>query len=319
MFFEDIKAFIAVAENKSFSRAANYLGVAQSALSKRVQRLEDQIGVSLLHRHARGVTLSQHGYALLNKARRLVLEIQMLEKNLIEVEDLVSGTVSIALPQRTAGFLVPKIIKQCSKKYPKIKIEIMEGNTSDVHSWIMKECVDIAITYSGDEIRQSNQQKVFEEPLYLFVTPFFIKNFFEDYPSSIRLSDLEKIPLILPKRPNPIRILVDKIVVARNLKLNIVYEIDGFSSICGMVRDEFGGTIFGMNSTWNSLVKDGDFLAIPFTSPSMKWMMYLVRSRAGIDSMATTKVYDLVFDELKNLIDEGVWPYARLTMNDGVR
>ena len=81
MLFEDLNAFVVVAQLRSFSRAAAKLRIAQSSLSKRVQRLEHRFGAALLARHGRGVALTQAGEILLLRAERLIHELDALERD----------------------------------------------------------------------------------------------------------------------------------------------------------------------------------------------------------------------------------------------
>lgn len=310
MIFEDIKAFVAVAEQHSFSQAANYLCVAQSALSKRVQRLEARIGTPLLERHARGVTLSDYGHAFLPKARQLVEALEHLEKDLTSTDLSPAGEVTLALPQRTAGFVVPRVIARCAHAFPRIKIHVLEGTPSNVHGWTMRGEADIAITYSCDAINARNFQPILTEPLFLFLTTALARQYFAGIPDEIRISDLEKVDLILPRRPNPIRVLVDKLAVNHNLKVHIGFECDGTSALRGMLEHGMGATIFGLNSTWSYLVEKGELLALPFASPLVNWKMYLVRNRSDMDSLAINKVYQVVHEELAQLLAAGAWPHA---------
>ena len=140
-----------------------------------------------------------------------------------------------------------------------------------------------------------------------------MSKYYDFFPEVMKIIDLEKFPFILPKKPSPVRSLLEKIVLNRNLKLNIEYEMDGVSSIRGMVQNHLGATIFGVSSTWHHLVETGELLAIPFSSPSVKWKMYLIRNKKEMDSMAVTKVHELIRQELNTMLDEGVWPYGKKT------
>jgi LysR family nitrogen assimilation transcriptional regulator len=100
--FEDLHAFVIVARHGSFTQAAAHLCVAQSALSKRVQRLEQRMGSALFERRARGLTLTDAGHAFLAQAERLVDELAGLERNLSSLVRMPAGEVRVALPQRTA-------------------------------------------------------------------------------------------------------------------------------------------------------------------------------------------------------------------------
>lgn len=96
-----------MARHGSFSQAALDLCIAQSALSKRVQRLEHRMGAKLFERRARGVALTPAGQAFLVRAQRLVSEMDDLERDLSSFVQTPSGPVRIALPRHTSGLLAP--------------------------------------------------------------------------------------------------------------------------------------------------------------------------------------------------------------------
>ena len=82
LIFDDIRAFVAVAQCGNISDAAAALCIAQPALSKRVKRLEQRIGVVLMERHARGIVLTQAGHSLFARAQRVVTEVADIERSL---------------------------------------------------------------------------------------------------------------------------------------------------------------------------------------------------------------------------------------------
>jgi len=126
--------------------------VAQSALSKRVQRLEQSVGSALLERRARGVMLTDAGHAFLARAERLVDDLADLSRNLSSVVHMPAGEVRIALPQRTAGLLAPPVIERCLRELPLVNLHVLEGTASNVHGWVMRGEAD------PQEIKESSER-----------------------------------------------------------------------------------------------------------------------------------------------------------------
>ena len=124
MVFEDLRAFVTVARLGSFARAAADLCIAQSALSKRVQRLEHRMGAPLLERHARGVALTEAGHAFLARAQRVVDDVGDMERNLSTFARTPSGQVRVALPQRTAGLVGPPLIERVRQELPLVDLQV---------------------------------------------------------------------------------------------------------------------------------------------------------------------------------------------------
>src|SRR4030095_4424632 len=122
----DLKAFVTVAELGSFVRTAEALNLSQPALSRRIQKLEESLGAPLLERSTRHVKLTMVGRELLPKVRRFLDE---LEASVLGISDLGSrsaGLVSIAAVPTAVFYFLPQAIARFSKKYPRIRIRILD-------------------------------------------------------------------------------------------------------------------------------------------------------------------------------------------------
>lgn len=312
MVFEDLKAFVVVARRGSFAHAAAELCIAQSALSKRVQRLEHRMGTALLERRARGVAPTEAGQAFLVRAQRLVDEVADMERNLSSFAQTPSGEVRIALPQRTCGLLAPPVIERCRRELPLVSLQVLEGTPSNVHGWLMRGETDVAMTYNPDIGAGFSVQPFLVEPLYLFASAeAAIAQFGGAVPHACSLSDLASLPLILPCKPSIVRVLVDRLCAGHGLRPNVIYETDGTATTRGMVERGMGATIFSMSTSWSYSVEAGQLVAVPFASPLMNWKLYLVRARREVSAVAINPVSRIVEQELERLLDRGAWPNAR--------
>lgn len=310
--FEDLKTFVAVARNGSFARAAADLCVAQSALSKRVRRLETRLGTALLERRARGVVLTAVGQAFLGRAQRLVDELLDLERNLSSFVELPTGKVCIALPQRTCGLLAPPVIERCRRELPLVDVQVLEGTNANVHGWLMRGEADLAMTYNADLGAGFSVEPFLVEPLYLFASADAVEaQFGRPVPECCALADLATLPLILPRKPDVVRVLIDRLAAGQSLRPNIIYETDGINVIYGLVKRGMGVTVFSRSTTWSEAVESERIVAIPFASPLVNWKMYLVRARKNSGVAAIDRVNEIVKQELELLLDNGSWPNAR--------
>jgi LysR family nitrogen assimilation transcriptional regulator len=310
--FEDLRAFVVVSRNGSFAQAAAELCVAQSALSKRVQRLERRMGTALFDRHARGVVLTLAGHTFLVRAQRLVDEVGEIERDLSSFAQTPAGAVRLALPQRTSGLLAPPVVERCRTELPLVQLEVLEGTPSNVHGWLMRGEADIAMTYHADLGSGYTVRPCFLEPLLLFVSPRMIAQFFGGaVPKACTIADLAAVPLILPHKPHPIRVLVDRLTARSGLRPNITYETDGATTVRSLVERGLGATLFSPGSSWSYAVETGHLIAVPFTSPLVNWKMYLASSLREAGALAVTRVLEIVQQELDGLIDRGAWPTAR--------
>ncbi len=122
--FGQVRAFIAVAETLSFTRAAAQLGVSPSALSQMVRALEDRIGTRLLNRTTRSVSLTEAGDALLGRARPAALELDAALQQAGHEPDQPAGPVRIHCFRRAASLFLAPMLQAFAAAYPHVVLDI---------------------------------------------------------------------------------------------------------------------------------------------------------------------------------------------------
>ncbi len=127
-----LRAFLAVARRGSFSRAAEDIGVSQSALSLSVRHLENELGLKLLDRTTRQVTLTNIGETLVATSSRLIDELDVTLRELRDIGQQRRGRVVMACVPSVARGLMPKCVEYCSEKWPSISLSINDIAASEV-------------------------------------------------------------------------------------------------------------------------------------------------------------------------------------------
>lgn len=311
MIFEDLSAFVAVAKLRSFSKAAAQLRIAQSSLSKRVQRLEHKFGVDLLTRHGRGVALTEAGAILIRRGERLIEELEAVERDVCSQMAVPTGEVRIALPPATGHFLAPLIIEQCKSNFPMIRPLIREGTAADIHGWLSADDVDIALMYNPECGPEFEIEPFLSEPLFLIAPAVDAKTGEAiAYQKSYSIKDLADLPLCMPRRPHSIRVLVERLCAKHGVKPRIEHEIDGINSSKGLVEKGMGVTIFGYAGLKEE-IDSGRLRAIPFSTPLMNWKLCIAYPRRDDARSAILNVKTIIEQELDRLLKEGFWQGAR--------
>jgi DNA-binding transcriptional LysR family regulator len=147
----DLRAFLAVADLGSFSAASGALHLSQSALSRRVDKLEDALGVALFTRTTRKVELTTVGRAFVHRARSVLNE---LEGSLLGIQDLaerLSGEVTLACVPSAVGHFLPSVFDEYHQRYPRIRIRVLDENSSDVLLAVTRGDADFGVTYIGTQ------------------------------------------------------------------------------------------------------------------------------------------------------------------------
>lgn len=312
MLFEDIQAFVSVVRAGSFSKAALDLCVAQSALSRRVRRLESRMGATLLERHARGVIATESGRVFLTKAEKLVDDLNEMERDLSSFAQEPIGTVRVALPPRTSGLLGPLMLARTFAELPKVHLEILEGSPAVIHGWLSRGETDIALAYNDEVGPSYDVTPILSEPLHLFCKYSLLHTVFAgEIPQKLSIQDLCQVPLILPRRPNILRVLVDRLCALNNLRPHVIFETEGSFTTRGMIEHGLGATVFSMStSAWNYIAQEGQVMAVPFKSPLVCWNLFLVKARETKNLIALNRIETIINQEIDGLMKAGAWAYA---------
>lgn len=135
-------AFVKTVEYGSFTKAAEVLSYSQSGISRMINDLEKEWGVSILERGRAGVRLTSDGLKLLPFAQNVCNEYQKLQAQVDELNGLQSGLIRIGTFSSVATHWLPNIIKEFQKDYPNIDYELLLGDYTEIENWILKGRVD---------------------------------------------------------------------------------------------------------------------------------------------------------------------------------
>jgi len=155
--FDELNAFFAVVEASGFSAAARRIGESQSAISKAVNALEKRLGVALLHRSTRKVTLTDLGRLYYDRMRPLVDEIQVADSELTSTTLEVSGLIRIAAPSTFGRLHVLPLIPGLLARHPGLRIDMV---LSDAVRDMVEDRIDLAIRVSPAEDPDSVVRRV---------------------------------------------------------------------------------------------------------------------------------------------------------------
>jgi DNA-binding transcriptional LysR family regulator len=147
---DDLRAFIAVAQSGSFVPAAEELGVTQSALSRRLKKLEEAVGARLLDRTTRRLEVSRVGETFLPEALRVVEEF---EQSILDLGNLVqarTGTTAIATNMTIAETVLSEIISRFREKAPNVRVRIRESSSPMARDRVLTQEAEIAIAQFGE-------------------------------------------------------------------------------------------------------------------------------------------------------------------------
>ena len=251
--------FNQLAKTGNFTKAADQLGIAQSALSTSIKKLEHQLGLKLVNRTERKMSLTAEGQVLLRHAKIILEDVEQAEKELQELKGLSSGVINFGAPAMLASYFLPDALEQFKKSYPGIQINIQEAGTATLAQMLVNGELDLALIRGDREHEQIRQTLLAQDQIAACVPvghPFASRE-------SITLDEFCNQPLVLFKNGYFLRETVNGYCQQHKLKPNIQFETNLPELLKSMVRRQIGiGTCLPI------LVADEPLLkAIPFNPP----------------------------------------------------
>ncbi len=238
-----LRYFVKIVEAGSFSRAAATIHVAQPALSQQIAELEEQLGLSLLHRSARGVRPTAAGEVLYREASSILRQMEQLPGIVRSSGGEIEGSVRLGMASTLAAALAGLFIDSCKTALPKVTLKFAVADSESLKARIDANTLDLALVFEDELVAKFARVPLFRQRLYLVLrTPLAGKA------ASISLREIGKLPLILPGAPNVTRVLLDRAFAAEGIAPNIAAEADVLSSILSAVRTGIGDTIIPKGS-----------------------------------------------------------------------
>lgn len=274
-----------VAEAGSFSKAAAILGIAQPALSRQIRVLEDELNQTLLIRDGRGVRLSEAGVCLVDHATRIFREVEQATQALDELRGAPVGSIAIGMPSTLAKLLIVPLVTEFRRQFPRATIRVIEGLSTYLKEFLTAGRIDAALLYDMTSCAAFDVHPIMTEQLFLISPKGEAAG-----RKSVSLDALSDLPLVLPTKPNAIRMLVERHLVAGGKSPNTVFEIDAIAPALELVGAGHGHTILSENSLVAWKPTSGSLVATPLR-PALKTELSLVLStRGALTSLQTAAV-----------------------------
>lgn len=213
-----------VARLRSFSRAAEALNVAQSALSRHVQALEAEFGAQLLFRTTRGVELTEAGSILLERGEALLEHAEDIKSAVQVRSDLPSGTVTVGLPPSLAAIFASRIIEECSRIHPDVTVKIIEGLGRFLEEWLRLGKLDVAILTDLGDTEAFRIARIAREEMVLVAAP----STWPHGPTTLTLAEAAALDLTIT---HGFRTVVDRLILPTGLVMHYAEEFDSIPLI----------------------------------------------------------------------------------------
>lgn len=309
MDLRQLRYFLAIVEEGSFTRAAQRVNVAQPALSLHVRNMEEALGTPLLLRAPQGVSATEAGELLARRARSLLMDLERTEEEVRSLGREPMGTVRLGLPGTISGILSVPLIARCRDRYPKIKIVIAEAMSGFVREWLLDGGVDLAVLYA--ELRETGvrSEPLLDEELVMLAPPG------KAGAQLTPLGKLADIPLILPSGAHGLRAMIEDKLRSEDISVAPEIEVDSYGNIKRLVEQGYGCSVLPFHAVAREAA-ESRLSVSRFSAPGLWRRTYLAHATARPMTRAASAVSDILTTVAGELISEGTWAGARPIMAD---
>lgn len=230
--FESIRAFAVVAEMGSFQDAAQVLNISAPALTRRIQKLEAGLGVELLKRTTRQVSVTLPGSEFLPKARKLLEDFDASLSSIKDPADRRASRVVVACIPTAAYYFLPKAIARFNAQFPQVRVRILEEDASSVANRVSHQEADFGITFLGGRDADFEFHDIHEDPYVLACR--------HDHPlakrNQIAWRELAPYRFVTANRLSGNRLVIDKALQKYGWQPNWFYEVQHLPTSLGLVE-----------------------------------------------------------------------------------
>ncbi len=259
MDLRQLRVFVEIVRQGSFTLAAEQLHIAQPAVSMTIRKLEEELDLTLLNRQERRVTMTAEGESLLRHAERILDNLASAETEMAEFRGLTHGEVRIGIPPMMSSYYFPQIIRDFRDRYPNLKLSVNGEGAARIQRMIAKGELDMGVI-AGQKSMDGLEYQHFLREEIVACTPL-------SHPlagrNKISLAEFLLEPLILFKEGYYMRELMDELVATEHLQPQVVFETNLFSLVRSLIKEKLG------ISTFLRMVvsDDAELAAISFDPP----------------------------------------------------
>jgi LysR family nitrogen assimilation transcriptional regulator len=304
-----LRYFVAIADQHSMSLASEKLGVAQPSLSHHIMRIEEELGVQLLVRSTRGVTLTENGSRLYEHARNIIQAVEVAVADLRDQAGDLCGPVSFAFPSSVSNVLTVPLVETVRNEFPKIVPRAMDATSGQIQTWLSDGSIDFGILYEGNCARDLHVLPLLVETLYLVAAHDAWKGEIGKTgvaKEAVSLKDCGGLALVLPHREQGLRELLERFAEAEDVRLEVVMEMDSLSRIKTLVSRGSGYSILAHAAVHEELER-GELVLVPIRDPPMHRTVSLATNPSRPAKRAAKEVERLTRDIVAELVRKGYW------------
>lgn len=307
MDIRQLRYFVTLARTGNFGRAAAALHIAQPALSRQIRQLEEELGVQLFERHARGASPTEAADVLLSRAEFLLKFVEQTREDVTSTQREPQGPIGLGMSPGLALTLAEPLYSALHRRFPQLRLRIVEAFTGSLQDQLLRGAIDLAILNGSGGRPNLVTVPLMREQICL-IGPRDSPHLFG---KSVRVADLAGIPFVFAGMAQwGVREIVEKALENEGVSLVPRMEVESIEAAKRVIRRSdlctahFAAPIFDD-------IETGDLRAVPIEG------LYLERSVARASDRPVSRAGAVLREQVqlvaRELVHAKRWPFAVLS------
>jgi LysR family nitrogen assimilation transcriptional regulator len=298
-----LRYFIAIAESRALSHAAQTLNVAQSALSHHVAQLEATLGVRLIERRARGIALTSAGRRLYEHALSITSAVKKTEDDVRTFAETPSGVISVGLPHTAIELMALPLMQAVRRQWPRIALSLSEGLSVNLAARVLSGEMDLALVFNPTDDLRFVRRPLLVEDMYLVGRPDLIGA----SPRPIEFAKMPRKPILAPFPSGSLRSMVNDHLLRNRIDAGDMLEIDSLLGMRLALEHGLGCSILSRATVLSSL-KEGRLHCRRIVEPQLSRTLEQIALRDRPRTSAFIEVERTLTDIVLAEVDARRWP-----------
>jgi DNA-binding transcriptional LysR family regulator len=299
-----LRYFLRIAAEGSLGKASRALGVAQPALGRHVQMLEEELGVKLFRRVPKGMQLTDEGEYLKEALEHPIDLVHKALHNVRSFATRVEASLVLGLPPEIAPILGARLVQRLQADLPYLSLRVVESDSASLAADLARGLVDIALLVNIVPSEKVFHFEVVREPLMLVAqtgTSIAARD-------SVAFGELRRLPLILPGMQTGLRTKLEKACLTADTELNVVLEIDSIELTKRAVRGGLGHAVLPPVA-FRAEAERGELAGVRIVDPQIDQVTRCaIRPRWPVPRNTYDAVEAAIFHEWFAAVHDGEWP-----------
>jgi DNA-binding transcriptional LysR family regulator len=283
MEFQQLTYFLAAAQTQNFRKAAELCFVAQSALSRQIAALEEELGVELFRREKKRVALTAAGQEFAIYVKDALDELQEGKLSMNKLQAGQRGTIHIGCVESLAAAFLPPLFALFRKQHPHVRMKVRVDHTDELVAMVEQGDVELGLIL--DPVMRSELlivKELFRQPLQLLVP---VRHPLAQTHTAVPLQRIKDEPLLLLDETSRLGQITNRIFAQRGFAVRPVIEIESIEGLKELVRQGMGVTLT-LPALVRSARNDNDLVLLPIDDVKEEFIFALIYPRSDSISHA---------------------------------